>query len=48
MTCDEVLAQESELPQREGRVSYRALKIQCGLDDDWHCQVNAKNCTSVQ
>ena len=29
-----VLAQVSELLQREGRVSYRALKVQFGLDDD--------------
>ena len=29
-----VLAQVLELLQREGRVSYRALKVQFGLDDD--------------
>ena len=29
-----VLAQVSELLQREGRVSYRALKVQFSLDDD--------------
>ena len=29
-----VLAQVSELLQREGRVSYRALKMQFSLDDD--------------
>ena len=29
-----VLAQVMELLQREGRVSYRALKVQFGLDDD--------------
>ena len=29
-----VLAQVSELLQREGRVSYRALKVQFHLDDD--------------
>ena len=29
-----VLAQVMELLQREGRVSYRALKVQFSLDDD--------------
>src|SRR2546425_7678286 len=29
-----VFAQVSELLQREGRVSYRALKVQLSLDDD--------------
>ena len=33
MTFYEVLAQVLELLQREGRVSYRALKIQFSLDD---------------
>ena len=33
MTFDEVLAQVLELLQREGRVSYRALKRRFGLDE---------------
>jgi len=35
MTFDEVLAQVRELLEREGRVSYRALKRRFGLDDDY-------------
>ena len=35
MTFYEVLAQVLELLQREGRVSYRALKLQFHLDDDY-------------
>src|SRR3989442_8353993 len=35
MTFYEVLAQVIELLQREGRVSYRALKLQFSLDDDY-------------
>jgi hypothetical protein len=35
MTFDEVLAQVLELLQREGRVSYRALKWRFSLDDDY-------------
>jgi len=35
MTFDEVLAQTLELLQRQGRVSYRALKRRFGLDDDY-------------
>ena len=35
MTFDEVLDQVRELLQREGRVSYRALKRRFGLDDDY-------------
>ena len=35
MTFDEILAQVLELLQREGRVSYRALKRRFGLDDDY-------------
>ena len=31
----DVLAQVSALLQREGRTSYRALKRQFGLDDDY-------------
>src|SRR5713226_7696976 len=35
MTFDETLAQVLELLQREGRVSYRALKIRFSLDDEY-------------
>src|SRR5262245_19472873 len=35
MTFDEVLAQTIELLQREGRVSYRALKRRFSLDDEY-------------
>jgi hypothetical protein len=35
MTFDEVLAQMIELLQREGRVTYRALKRRFALDDDY-------------
>jgi len=35
MTFDEILAQVLELLQREGRVSYRALKIRFSLDDEY-------------
>jgi len=35
MTFDEVLAEVRELLQREGRVSYRALKRRFTLDDDY-------------
>jgi class 3 adenylate cyclase/tetratricopeptide (TPR) repeat protein len=34
MTFDEILAQVLELLQREKRLSYRALKVRFGLDDD--------------
>jgi hypothetical protein len=34
MTFDEILAQVLDLLQREQRVSYRALKRRCDLDDD--------------
>jgi len=34
MTFDELLAQVLDLLQREGRVSYRALKRRFDLDDD--------------
>ena len=34
-TFDEILAQVLDLLQREGRVSYRALKIRFNLDDDY-------------
>jgi len=35
MTFDEVLAQVVELLRRQGRVSYRALKLRFNLDDDY-------------
>src|SRR5262245_57887371 len=35
MTFDEILAQVIALLQREGRVSYRALKIRFNLDDEY-------------
>src|SRR5262245_22187331 len=35
MTFDEILAQVLDLLQREGRVSYRALKRRFALDDDY-------------
>ena len=35
MTFAEVLAQVRELLQGKGRVSYRALKLQFNLDDDY-------------
>jgi len=35
MTFDEVLAQTVELLQREGRLSYRALKRRFSLDDEY-------------
>jgi hypothetical protein len=35
ITFDEILAQILDLLQREGRVSYRALKRRFGLDDDY-------------
>src|SRR5262249_7931840 len=35
MTFDQVLAQVLDLLQREGRVSYRALKRRLDLDDDY-------------
>lgn len=35
MTFDEILAQVIDLLQREGRVSYRALKIRFNLDDEY-------------
>jgi hypothetical protein len=35
MTFEEVLAQIVELLQREGRVTYRALKRRFALDDDY-------------
>ena len=34
MTFDAILAQVLELLQRDGRVSYRALKVRFQLDDD--------------
>ncbi len=35
MTFDEILTQVIELLQREGRVSYRALKRRFDLDDEY-------------
>src|SRR5215510_5936541 len=35
MTFDEILSQVLELLQREGRVTYRALKRRFALDDDY-------------
>jgi len=35
MTFDEILTQVLALLQREGRVTYRALKRRFGLDDDY-------------
>ena len=35
MTFDEVLARVLDLLQRQGRVSYRALKRRFNLDDDY-------------
>jgi hypothetical protein len=35
MKSDEILAQVLELLQREGRVSYRALKIRFSLDNEY-------------
>ena len=35
MTFDEALTQVTELLQREGRVSYRALKRRFALDDEY-------------
>ena len=34
MTFDAILAQVLDLLQRDGRVSYRALKVRFHLDDD--------------
>src|SRR2546427_8917247 len=34
MTFDEILAQVLNLLQREKRLSYRAIKVRFGLDDD--------------
>jgi hypothetical protein len=35
VTFDEILAQTFDLLQRQGRVSYRALKRRFALDDDY-------------
>jgi hypothetical protein len=35
MTFDVVLTQVRELLQRQGRVSYRALKLRFGIDDNY-------------
>lgn len=42
MTFDEVLEQVMTLLQREGRVSYRALKRRFSLDDDFLEDVKAE------
>ena len=34
MTFEEILDQAAGMLQRRGRVTYRALKAQCQLDDD--------------
>jgi hypothetical protein len=35
MTFDDILAQVLALLQRQGRVSYRALKMRFNLDDEY-------------
>src|SRR2546425_10742997 len=35
MTFDEILTQVIALLRQEGRLSYRALKIRCNLDDEY-------------
>jgi hypothetical protein len=35
MTFDEILAQIIDLLKRQGRVSYRALKMRFDLDDEY-------------
>jgi hypothetical protein len=35
MTFEEILAQVLQLLQREGRLSYRALKVRFNVDDDY-------------
>jgi hypothetical protein len=35
MTFDEILTQVLTLLQRDGRISYRALKVRFNLDDDY-------------
>jgi hypothetical protein len=42
MTFDEVFVQVIDLLQREGRVSYRALKRRFALDDDYLEDVKAE------
>lgn len=42
MTFDEILVQVIELLQREGRVSYRALKRRFELDDDYLEDIKAE------
>src|SRR5262245_46487692 len=42
MTFEETLAQTLDLLQRQGRVSYRALKRRFGLDDDYLEDVKAE------
>jgi hypothetical protein len=42
MTFDEILTQVVELLQRQGRVSYRALKRRFNLDDEYLEDVKAE------
>src|SRR5215475_8623524 len=42
MTFDETLTQVLELLQREGRVTYRALKRRFALDDDYLADLTAE------
>jgi hypothetical protein len=42
MTFEEVLTQALAMLQRQGRVSYRALKRQFGLDDDYLADLKAE------
>ena len=42
MTFEEVLNQAIAMLQRQGRVSYRALKRQFGLDDDYLADLTAE------
>lgn len=35
MTFDEILAQVTDLLQREGRLAYRVLKLRFGIDDEY-------------
>jgi hypothetical protein len=37
MTFDDILEQVITLLQRQGRVSYRALKMRFDLDDEYLC-----------
>ncbi len=48
MTFDEVLARVLDLLQRQGRVSYRALKRRFDLDDDYLEDLKAEIITAQQ